>query len=125
MISRWHRFFLSLNYAYLLRFPLLTAIFLTVFPIVALGTGAAPLLENLFDLGYSGIFFVTLAAFLAAWSVMVTSRLVLLYCHKRFRVPRTNVSTRLLRRHIFFFGLLALPAIIGIYREIAANWPYL
>jgi Patatin-like phospholipase len=124
MISRWHRFFIFLNYAYLLRFPLLTAIFLIVFPYVAIGTGAAPLLENLFDLESTGILFVTLTAFLAAWSVMVTSRLVLLYCHKRFRVPRTNISIHLHRRDIFLFGLLALPALIGIYWEIAANWQY-
>jgi hypothetical protein len=124
MISRWHRFFIYLNYAYLLRFPLVTAIFLIVFPYVAIGTGAAPLLENLFDLGSTGTLFVTLTAFLAAWSVMVTSRLVLLYCHKRFRVPRTNVSIHLRRKHIFLFGLLALPVMIGIYWKIATNWQY-
>ncbi len=124
MISRWHRFFIYLNYAYLLRFPLMTAGFLIVFPYIAIGTGAAPLLENLFDLESTDILFVALTAFLAAWSVMITSRLVLLYCHKRFRVPRTNISTHLRRKHIFLFGLLALPAIIGIYWEIVSNWQY-
>jgi Patatin-like phospholipase len=124
MISRWHRFFIYLNYAYLLRFPLVTAGFLIVFPYIAIGTGAAPLLENLFDLESTDILFVALTAFLAAWSVMITSRLVLLYCHKRFRVPRTNISTHLRRKHIFLFGLLALPAIIGIYWEMVSNWQY-
>jgi hypothetical protein len=124
MISRGHRFFIFLNYAYLMRFPLMTAIFLVGFPYIALGTGAAPLLQNLFDLAPTGILFVTLTAFLAAWSVMVTSRLVLLYCHKRFRVPRTNISIHLRQSHIFLFGLLALPALIGIYREIGSNWQY-
>jgi Patatin-like phospholipase len=124
MISRWHRFFIFLNYAYLLRFPLMTAIFLIVFPYIAIGTGAAPLLENLFDLASTGILFVTLTAFLAAWSVMVTSRMVLLYCHIRFRVPRTNINPHLQRKDIFLFGLLAFPVLVGIYWGIASNWPY-
>jgi hypothetical protein len=124
MISRWHRFFIYLNYAYLLRFPLLTALFLIVFPYLALGTSASPLLENLFDLEFSGVLFVSLTAFLAAWSVMITARLVLLYCHIRFRVPRTNISPHILRRHIFLFGLLAVPLLLAIYWEISANWQY-
>jgi patatin-like phospholipase len=124
MISRWHRFFIYLNYGYFLRFPLMTAIFLIAFPYIAIGTGAAPLLENLFDLGFSDVLFVSLTAFLAAWSVMVTSRLVLLYSHKRFRVPRIRIGARLRRRQIFLFGLLALPMMTGIYWEISSSWQY-
>src|SRR5262245_59684571 len=124
MKSRCHRFFVLLNFIYFLRFPMLTAIFLISFPYFAFLTGASQFLENLFDLKPLGILFVTTAALLAAWSVMVTSRLVLLYCHRRFSIPPSRIARRLGWNQILLYGLLALPTIIGIYWEVTVNWHY-
>src|SRR5262249_34681525 len=68
-----------LTYAYLIRFPLLTAAALVGIPYAAFFTGARSLLENLFDLDPGAIMLVTMIALLSAWSVMVTARLVLTY----------------------------------------------
>jgi hypothetical protein len=117
-IIRW------LTYAYLIRFPLLTAIALVVIPYAAFRTGAAALLENLFDLDPGGILLVTLAALLAAWSVMVTARLALIYCNERFGVAPAKIGYSLGWRHILLFGLLALPIVAGVVYEAAKLWAY-
>src|SRR5499426_448472 len=75
-----------LTYAYLIRFPLLTAAALIGIPCAAFFTDARSLLENLFDLSPVAVMLITIAALFAAWSVMVTARLTLTYSHERFGV---------------------------------------
>jgi hypothetical protein len=122
--QRAQRNFRWLTFAYLIRFPLMTAAVLVVLPFVAFFTGASALLENLFDLGPGDIFLVTMTALLSAWSVMVTARLALIYCSERFDVSRAKIGLQLKWRSILLYGLLSLPVIAGIYYEIAKLWNY-
>lgn len=66
---------------YLLRVPLLTAIGLIAFCYLTWRGSTRSLLAGIFDVGDSwlGAFFVSLGAFLTAWGVMATWRLVRLY----------------------------------------------
>ena len=75
----------TLGRVYLLRIPLLTAFGLIAFCVLAWRGGARSLLGGIFDVGDSwfGVFFVSLIAFLAAWVVMATWRLVRLYGPER------------------------------------------
>ncbi|HKC87030.1 MAG TPA: hypothetical protein VKG02_13685 [Blastocatellia bacterium] len=112
-----------LTYAYLIRFPLLTAAALVGIPYAAFFTGARSLLENLFDLDPGAIMLVTMIALLSAWSVMVTARLVLTYSNERFGVTQAEIGP-LGWRHILLFGLLAAPVIAGVVYEIVKLWDY-
>jgi hypothetical protein len=112
-----------MTYAYLIRFPLVTTAALIGIPCAAFFTGARSLLENLFDLSPIAVMLVTMAAMLAAWSVMVTARLTLLYSGERFGVAQAKVAP-LGWRHIVFFGLLAAPIIAGVVYEIVELWDY-
>src|SRR5262245_57427198 len=112
-----------LTYAYLIRFPLLTAAALVGIPYAAFWTGAQSLLENLFDLRPGAIALVTMIALLSAWSVMVTARLVLTYSNERFGVTQARVGS-LRWRHILLFGLLSTPIIAGVVYEIVKLWDY-
>ncbi|HEY8462302.1 MAG TPA: hypothetical protein VIM99_18080 [Blastocatellia bacterium] len=120
---RLQRFLQLLTYAYLIRFPLLTALAMIVIPCAAFWTDARLLLENLFDLSPVAIMVVTIAALLAAWSVMVTARLTLTYSGRRFDVPQVNIGP-LRWRHLLFFALLAAPIAAGIVYEIVELWDY-
>jgi hypothetical protein len=118
----------SLPYLYLLRVPALTAISLMGLAYISFFTGARSLLENLFDLDTLGIFFVTLAAFLVAWMVMVTMRLILLYGPERindsydadrlkYRADHQTFTWGYFTRH----GLLALPVVAGAVLKSGAQ----
>jgi hypothetical protein len=110
-----------LTYAYLLRFPILTAIFLITLPYPALIIGGSALLGSLFDLNAGGIFLVTLAATLSSWSVMITSRLILTYSAERFGIHSLRISP-LRWGHILRFGLLIAPILAVIYLQIGGSW---
>src|SRR5262245_27847553 len=112
-----------MTYAYLIRFPLLTAAAMIGIPYAAFFTGARSLLENLFDLSPVATMLVTITALLAAWSVMVTMRLTLIYSGDRFGVAQARVRP-LGWRHILFFGLLAAPITAGVVYEIVELWDY-
>ncbi len=120
---RLQRLIQWLTYAYLIRFPLLTAAAMIGIPYAAFFTGARPLLENLFDLDPIAIALVTMTALLAAWSVMVTARLTLTYSGERFGVAQAKVGP-LRWRHILFYGLLAAPIVAGVVYEIVELWDY-
>jgi hypothetical protein len=120
---RLQRLIQWLTYAYLIRFPLLTALALIVIPVAAFWTDARSLLENLFDLSPVAIMVVTIAALLAAWSVMVTARLTLTYSSDRFGVVQPRIGP-LGWRHILLYGLLAAPITAGIVYETVELWDY-
>jgi len=124
VIPRSQRIIRWLTFSYLIRFPLLTAIALVAIPYAAFRTGAAALLENLFDLNPGGVFLVTMAALLAAWGVMVTARLALIYSEERFGVSPPKIGLALRWRHILLFGLLAAPVVGGVLYETAKLWAY-
>ncbi|HZF37213.1 MAG TPA: hypothetical protein VE715_00180, partial [Blastocatellia bacterium] len=120
---RLQRLIQWLSYAYLIRFPLLTAAALIVIPYAAFWTDASSLLENLFDLSPVAIMLVTIAALLAAWSVMVTARLTLTYSSERFGVAQPSIGP-LGWRHLLLYGLLAAPIAAGIVYETIELWDY-
>jgi hypothetical protein len=75
-----------LYYIYPLRIPLLTAASIVgVWVGPFLSPRADSLLGGIFDVGsLSDIFFVSFTAFLSAWVVMVTWRLIRLYGEERY-----------------------------------------
>lgn len=122
LIYLGRRLLAVLTWAYLLRFPLLTAAALVALPLAARFTAAGSLLLNLFDLTWRRIFVVSLAAFLAAWSVMVTARLARLYGPRRFRVVPARISPALRWWQLFASALPALPVVIVAITQSTDRW---
>jgi hypothetical protein len=83
------------RYAYLLRVPIIVAAIFFVFPFAALlqHSPLRPLFQNLFLMDGGNVmwpwptFWSTMAALILAWSVLLTSRIVLLNCGDRFNIP--------------------------------------
>jgi hypothetical protein len=82
-----------LVYFYLARFPLLLALALLLLPVLSYAV-LSNALGNLYVLGPGEMFAVSLAAVLTAAAVLVNARLVLLYGHLRFDVPRFGSPTK-------------------------------
>ena len=107
----------ALPYFYLLRVQILTFLMLISFPFAALWF-APNLLLGVFDITPLGILFVTLAAVLASWTVMVTAWQVLLYGPERFHIRKFPSNAAALAKlptrigHSPFFALFALPVIV-------------
>src|SRR5450432_3132802 len=112
---------------YLCRFPILLALTLFFFPILA-GGALQSLAGGAFELSRTAVFYVSLAGFMLAWTILVTARLVRMYGPSRFvelRVLRRGESTsvpagRLRRwwqtwRGHFVAGLLVLPLLHRIF----------
>lgn len=98
-----------IEYVYLLRFQIVFA------SLLAVGLPAAywfvpDIFVGLFDArGFVSLMFVAWAAFQFAWTIMVTSRLVLVYGPERFTTAgSTNVRT-VGTRIVTLFALLAVP----------------
>jgi hypothetical protein len=123
LIQLMQRLIQWMTYAYLIRFPLLTAAALVGIPYAAFFTGARSLLENLFDLDPGAIALVTITALHSAWSVMVAARLALTYSKERFSVPQARIGP-LRWRHILLYGLLGAPIIAGVVYETVKLWDY-
>src|SRR5579862_264402 len=75
----------AIPYFYLLRVQIISFLALLSFPFIALWF-APNLLLGIFDVTPLGMVFVTLAALLASWTVMVTTWQVLLYGPERFHL---------------------------------------
>jgi hypothetical protein len=121
----------ALGRVYLLRIPLLTAIGIVGFCYFAFFTGVHHLLGNAFYLDSPfDMFFVSTSAFLAAWVVVTTWRLVRLYGPERFldaSSSRTssNIGSMGLASYALLFMVVALPPIGGaIYKsaELSLRW---
>ena len=82
------KFLRSVGYFYLLRVPILCAGFLVLFPLLAVAGPLNTLFENLFDLDHWGLFWTAATAVLAAWSVVLTARLILVNGSSRFHLPQ-------------------------------------
>ena len=108
----------ALPYLYLLRVQIISFLALLSFPFIALWF-APNLLLGIFDVTPLGMVFVTLAAFLASWTVMVTTWQVLLYGPVRFHIRPFPLSSPTLTQlpsrlgHSPVFALFAAP-IIGV-----------
>jgi Patatin-like phospholipase len=108
----------NLAYAYLLRFPLLNAAAMLLLVVAAAWTGARTLLGNLFDVPKPfGILLLSLAAFLNAWTVMLTWRLTVRHGVARFNLRSFvrepyHVGPRVRERQVIEYGILAVPLVI-------------
>lgn len=111
----------AIPYLYLLRVQIISFLALLSFPFIAIWF-APNLLLGIFDVTPLGMVFVTLAALLASWTVMVTTWQVLLYGPERFHIRpfplRSSVLTQLPSRvgHSPVFAFFAAPVIgVAIY----------
>jgi hypothetical protein len=105
-----------LAYAYILRFPLLTAGAMLGLVVGARGA-ARSLLGNLFDIYWpSGIFLLSLTAFSASWTVMTTWRLILLRGPERFHLNTFCTPYKASEEgklwHVALSGLLGLTVVV-------------
>jgi len=101
------RIALGLQLVFLDRFALGTLLFL-----VALGPVARwvypSLLVGVVTLDARGVVFVTWLSLLAAWTAMISTRIVLEYANERFRVP-LRAPSWLERNQVLLFGLTTVP----------------
>jgi hypothetical protein len=84
-------------YLYLLRVQIVVTIILVGFPVIALANWplkGRPLFENLFVLTTFGSAIATLGAFMLAWSLVLTSLVVLLNAEDRFGVRQSGRLTQ-------------------------------
>lgn len=105
-----------LQYLFFCRFPLAIGLLLLALPYLGLGPMRS-LFRNLFVTGAGGVFLITLLAFLAAWVVMLTTRITAGGTPERFGVawhsdgspPRPGPRGSFLQ--LALAGLLALPTV--------------
>ena len=113
------------RYAYLLRVPIIIAALLLAFPFAALlqKSPLRVLLQNLFLLdGASRMwpwptFWSTMAALVLSWSILLTTRIVLLNCKDRFNLPLVMTAADLRGWPFFAIVILALPTIVGQFTQ--------
>ena len=77
---------LAVQYAFLLRVPLIAAVVLVALPFAAFFTPARSLLRGLFDLTPASLFMVSLTALSAAAASCMTAEIVLATASLRFRI---------------------------------------
>ena len=99
-------------YVYLLRVSILIGMFLVGFPLLARFSSATPLFENLLVLDTWNIFCVMLIAFMLAWSLLFTARVILLNGKERFGIDQGLTSDIIRPWHILLAGLTVFPLII-------------
>ena len=117
----------SVALVYFCRFPIAAALTLFFFPILA-GGWLESLAGGAFELSLTAVFYVSLAGFLLAWTILVTARLVRMYGPNRFvelRPLRSGVDPSagpgrfrrswLAWRGHFVAGLLVLPLLHRIF----------
>lgn len=100
-------------YLYLLRVQIIIGLTIFVLPYLALGSRSMPrsLLENLFVIDPPGVFLTTLTALLLAWSLLLTSRLVLLNGLDRFGVEQWWTSNTLSPWALLAASIIAAPMV--------------
>lgn len=103
-----------IEYGFLLRFQITAALIL--FLALPLAYHLIPsLFVGVFDAqGFVSFVFIVWAAFQLAWTVMVTSRLVLVYGPERF-ARATFKPERVTPKVVSAFGLLAVPVIVTLF----------
>ncbi len=111
----FNRIVTCIAYAYLMRVPILTGVFLFLFPLLALSR-LRSLLQNLFVLSVEGTLWTTVMALVLCWSILLTARLVLLNGY-RFRLPQALSVNELAPSTMFFIAVLAAPLILAQFVE--------
>ena len=109
---------------YALRVPVLLAILLAALPALVFWTDAEPMLAGLYDLAPSGMFVLTLLNFTAAWTLLLTSWMILAYGPARMRCTRLfDVPPQPPTSWIVWSALAALPNILTaiVYSRAASR----
>src|SRR5215471_4400062 len=104
----------KLQYAYLLRVPVLIGSILVALPIVSLTTSFRQLLGNLFVLDGWNIFWTMIAAIMLAWSVAVVFRVVLLNGLERFGIQQAIDTDTVSWPVVILTDLLTVPMGLAI-----------
>jgi hypothetical protein len=103
-----------LPHLYALRVPVLLMLLLAGLPALVFGTSARPMLAGLYDLAPSGMFVLTLLNFTAAWTLLLTSWMILAYAPARMRcAPVFDVPPQPPTSWIVWSALAALPNIVA------------
>ena len=110
-----------IEYGFLLRFQIFAGLILVL--ALPLAYHLIPsLFVGAFDArGFVSFLFIVWAAFQLAWTVMVTSRLVLVYGPDRF-ARATFQTGRVTAKVVAAFGLLAVPVVVVLF--IGSDRPY-
>jgi hypothetical protein len=109
----WDRLLVWIEFAYLIRFQVIGAILLVV--VLPAGYFAAPsVFTGIFDaLGPKSFTFVVWATLQLAWTIMITSRLVIVYGPSRFHGVKTIVGAAEFQwSSAALFACLAAPCIL-------------
>jgi hypothetical protein len=114
----------AVPHLYALRIPILLAFLLGGLPALAFGTSARPMLSGLYDLAPAGMLVLTLLSLTAAWTLLLTSWMILAYaparlgCAPLFRAPHQPP-----RAWFFWSAGIALPNIIAaiVYSRRASD----
>lgn len=108
-----------LAYIYLLRVPFLIGAAIVFLPVLALAHGSpfVALLQNLFFMNTEGTLWVTTAALVLSWSLLLTARLVLLNGHDRFGLRQALTSNQLRPWVVLAIAGVALPIVLGQFTQ--------
>jgi Patatin-like phospholipase len=102
----------KLQYAYLLRIPILIALALILLPVISLFV-LRELLGNLFVLDGWNIFWTMIVAMMLAWSILVAIRVVLLNGKDRFGVEQGLRRDVVTPSALLFTELLVVPMLLA------------
>ena len=105
-------------YVYLRRVPILISATMILVPVAALlpVSPVTPLLQNLFLVSATGIFWTTVVSLLVSWSALLTSRVVTLNGEERFGLPQKYTAWQLARlNRSFLLVMLVSLLVIGGY----------
>ena len=108
------RFLSAIPHLYALRVPLLLALVLAGLPAIAFFTGAKTMISGLYDLTPGAMLVLTWLSFMAAWTLLLTSWLILLYGPVRLRcAPLFDVLDTPPLRWFAWLTLVAAPNIVA------------
>jgi len=107
-----------LTWVYLLRYALFFSLLLVAFPVLALKTRLSSLFAGLFDVDGrgAGMVIVTLTAMTTAWTMMLTTWLILAYSGRRFDLAGAGHSLSF-NCFVIIYSLAALPVLISVFWE--------
>jgi hypothetical protein len=109
---------------YALRVPIALTLLLASLPALAFATGARPMLAGLYDVAPSGMFVLTLLNFTAAWTLLLTSWMILAYAPVRLRCAALfDAPPQPPRIWFLWSSVLAIPNIVGaiVYSRSASR----
>jgi hypothetical protein len=101
-------------HVYALRVPIALTLLLAFLPALAFATGARPMLAGLYDLAPSGMLVLTLLNFMAAWTLLLTSWMILAYAPVRLRCAALfDVPPQPPRAWFIWSPVVTLPNIVA------------